>query len=223
MASDVDIVNLALGHIGNASNIASIVPGDGSIEADYASRFYPVARDEMLEMHNWGFATRRATLALLTAIPPTPWVYAYAPPADCLKPVSIAEPTVAVGVLFTESNQPNVYDVFAAQEARTADYLYETLEDGSKVIFTNVPAAELKYTRQVTDPTKFTPLFVVALSYLLASYLAGPIIKGSTGTKIALNLRQIAETLGARAQTKDSNARQADAYRDFVPQHIAIR
>ncbi|CAK0775884.1 conserved hypothetical protein [Gammaproteobacteria bacterium] len=55
MATVVDICNLALGNLGSAS-IESV--DDGSIEAKYCSRYYPVARDALLEMHNWSFVNR---------------------------------------------------------------------------------------------------------------------------------------------------------------------
>jgi hypothetical protein len=53
----------------------------------------------------------------------------------------------------------------------------ETLSDGTIVIQTNAEFAWARYVKQVTDTTKFSPLFVVCLSWLLASYIAGPITK----------------------------------------------
>ena len=67
MSSVIDICNLALSHLGDTATVASIDPPEGSAQAEHCSRFYPVARDAMLELFNWKFATRRATLALLTA------------------------------------------------------------------------------------------------------------------------------------------------------------
>ena len=65
MASEVDICNLALAHLGDSATVASINPPEGSAQAEMCQRFYPIARDSLLEMHNWGFATRRKALAQL--------------------------------------------------------------------------------------------------------------------------------------------------------------
>src|SRR5436305_11802813 len=64
---------------------------------------------------------------------------------------------------------------------------YEVEQDGqgNQIILTNVASPVLRYTIEVSDPTKFSGLFVMALSYLLASMLAGPIIKGDAGAKMA--------------------------------------
>ena len=63
MASEVEICNLALSHLGDTATVASSDPPEGSAQAEHCARFYPIARDALLEMQNWKFATRRATLA----------------------------------------------------------------------------------------------------------------------------------------------------------------
>ena len=40
MASDVDICNMALSHLGARAQISAIVPPDGSVEAGYCARFH---------------------------------------------------------------------------------------------------------------------------------------------------------------------------------------
>ena len=66
MASEVDICNMALAHFGQDASIDAIDPPDGSAEAEHASRFYPMARDALLERHAWPFAVRFATLSAQT-------------------------------------------------------------------------------------------------------------------------------------------------------------
>ena len=63
MASEVEICNLALAHLGDEATVASIDPPEGSAQAEHCQRFYPVSRNSLLEMHDWAFATKRATLA----------------------------------------------------------------------------------------------------------------------------------------------------------------
>ena len=60
MSSEVAICNLALAHLGDSATVASIDPPEGSAQSEHCARFYPIARDALLEMHAWKFATRRA-------------------------------------------------------------------------------------------------------------------------------------------------------------------
>jgi hypothetical protein len=95
VSSEVDICNMALGHLGDDATVASLDPPEGSAQAEHCARFYPMARDAMLDAHKWGFATRRASLALLSETPPSPWRYAYAQPADALNLISMLAPDAA--------------------------------------------------------------------------------------------------------------------------------
>ena len=92
MASVVDIVNLALSHLGEDATVSSIDPPEGSAEAEHAATFYPQARDAMLEMHEWRFATKRVMLAL-TASDTFEWAYAYALPSGMLRALAVLPET----------------------------------------------------------------------------------------------------------------------------------
>ena len=48
MPSEVDICNLALGHLGDSATVATIDPPEGSAQAEHCARFYPIARDARL-------------------------------------------------------------------------------------------------------------------------------------------------------------------------------
>ena len=65
---EVTICNLALSHLGDTAAVASIKPPDSSVQAQLCARFYWVARNALLEMAAWGFATRRVVLAKLTPL-----------------------------------------------------------------------------------------------------------------------------------------------------------
>lgn len=193
MASEVDISNLALSNIGEEAEVTAISPPDGSIQAAHCGRYYPIARNLLLEMHPWTFAMTRVSLALVSAPAPSEWAYAYAMPTDCLKDQSVLA-------------------VDALDDAAGEDYIIEADADGNAVLYTNMVTATLRYTRAVIDTTKFTPSFVVALGSLLASYLAGPIIKGPTGMAVkAAMLKQFAIEVGI-AKTQDSNRGQRSTY-----------
>jgi hypothetical protein len=74
------------------------------------------------------------------------------------------------------------------------------------VLYSNEPDAVLIYVRDVTDTTKFTPSFVSALGYALASYVAGPIIKGNEGTKIGDAMRTRAMAMADLAAAASANS-----------------
>src|SRR4051812_42442865 len=87
--ADVDIVNLALSHLGDKANVSSISPPDQSVQAQHAARYYDHVRDGLLESFAWKFALRRATLALRADISIGSWAYVYAEPNNCLRIVNI--------------------------------------------------------------------------------------------------------------------------------------
>lgn len=200
MASAVQICNMALSHIGSEARVSSISPPDGSVEAGHCATFYDLARTELLEPGNWAFALTRAALAQVTN-PSTVWAYAYAKPSDCLRALRIPRPSVSVTV-FTQ-------DAVAAVHNDDRDGAAFDLE--GDVLLTNEPDAALIYTRDVTDTTKFTASFTSTLSYLLASYLAGPIIKGSEGTRLGDSMRQRAMSLADVSAAASANASSADS------------
>lgn len=190
MASAVDICNLALARLGDVATVAAIDPSEGSAQADQCARFYPIARDSLLELHGWKFNTRRVALSSLS-IDLHNWAYAYAEPTGCLrvlKVIASTDESSAVGWPFET----------------------ETDEDGRSLIRTNMADAEAVCTFRVTDPAKFSPLFVDALGWLLASYLAGPIIKGEEGRAESRRMLQEFRLVMAQATGSDANQRKLD-------------
>lgn len=215
-ASDVVICNLALSHIGADAVLSSINPPDGSVESGYCARFYPIARQELIEEHPWTFAKKRVALAQVDN-PSTTWTYAYAQPSDMIQPQRIlTTSTLDAYGFFPFGGLLRADEVALFTERGSADF---ECEDG--VILTHEPDAVLLYTRDVTDTSKFTAGFMVSLSYLLASYLAGPIIKGNTGTQAALSLRNIAAKKSGEAKANDANS--SVESNQYVPEHIRRR
>jgi len=208
MASEVDICNVALGHLGDTATVSSINPPEGSAQSEHCARFYPIARDSLLELHAWNFATTRASLALLGSAWPE-WQYCYASPSDALNLLAILPPDVSddysVGnnYGFTQTGVP----LIGSGTYTPQTFSQETLEDGTVVIYTNQEEAVCRYTRFVTDTTVFSPLFVDALTWYLASYLAGPILKGDIGAAEAKRCMGNAMGMLAKAAASDANQR----------------
>ena len=206
MASEIDICNLALSHLGDTATIASLDPPEGSAQAEHCARFYPIARDSLLEMHAWGFATRRAKLALLASGWPE-WSYAYAQPADALNIIAILPPgssdDYSAGVP-DSAGGPYVPQPFSC----------EINDAGAPVIYTDQADAVLRYSATVSDPTRFSPLFVMTLSWHLASMLAGPVIKGDAGAAEAKRCAQVMQQYLSKAIESDSSQRR------IKPEHV---
>ena len=219
MASAVDICNLALAHIGDEANVSSISPPDGSVQADHCYRFYPIARDAVLEMHNWKFAVKRVPLALLDETPPAEWAFAYQYP-QCLKVLAVYQADTA-----TPASERLIFDQSEfLNKPASAPFTVESLQDGTQVIYTNMEDATAMYIGRVTDTSKFSPLFVVALSRLLASYLAGPIIKGKEGMAVAKGMLEwFLKIEGPQSRAHDAQGGKNNDYDTFIPASLAAR
>ena len=201
MASEVDICNLALSHLGQARQITSISPPDGSAEAALCHRFFPIARGLILEAHNWGFATVRVALAA-TGTPPEPWAYQYAMPSD------------AVG--------DGIQALFIDEDNTPQEYAIERdLSTGQTVIYTDVEDAAVKYTTLVTDINKYSSTAQFALSLLLSSLLAGPIIKGKAGKTVAKEQRAEFIVYLGETQLNDADGQKEQA--QTPPAYASLR
>jgi hypothetical protein len=132
-------------------------------------------------------------------------MFAYGLPSQCLKPLQVLPPE-------------STHDLFAE------DFTVESLASGSKVIYSNTENASLIYTVDVTDTSRFTPLFSVALSRLLASYIAGPLIKGTEGLRVSqAQFEVFFKVEFPHARSADANARQVRDYDKFKPSGVKAR
>lgn len=209
MASEVDICNLALANLGDTATVSSINPPDASAQAQHCARFYPAARNAMLELYNWNFAVKRIALAEV-ANPSTTWLYAYAAPAGEVNMISVL-PADALDDYVASYPPPDSTDYppsyVPAQtplQIQTQPYTVEIDGNGNTIILTNVPNAVLRYSIIVTDASKFSPLFVVALGWLLASMLAGPLIKGDMGAAQAQRCLSMWKVFESEAEASDA-------------------
>ena len=198
MASVVQICNMALSHIGSEARVSSISPPDGSVEAGHCATFYDIARTELLEPGNWNFALARAVLAQTTNLSEA-WAYAYVKPSDCQRALRVLRPNVTVTV-FTQDTVG----------AHTDDRDSAAFDLEGEVLYSNEPNVVLVYTRDIIDTNRFPASFTSALSYLLASYLAGPILKGNEGVRVGDAMRQRAMALADISATSAANASSAE-------------
>lgn len=208
MASAVEITRLALAHIADAARVNSINPPDNTVQAQHAATFYPIARDRCLEAFAWPFACKRVELteSLVTAAEGE-WAYVYNLPSDYIRALRVVPP----GAAQDHPGKPYVI--------RSDETALDTL------LFTNVPEAVLHYVYREEETGRYSPTFITALSYLLASYLAGPIIKGRAGIQLkqAMEALYDAEIKKAGVHALNSAGRSGAFYGDYVPTWMSDR
>jgi len=142
----VSICNMALSEFGQTT-IQSL--DDTSAQARACKLRYEPCRDELLQLHPWNFAMGFKALSLLGEEGDPdgpPFLYAYA----YQKPV----------------------DCLAPLQLEEKEDKWEQTEDK---IYTDTEEAMLKYTKRITDASRFPPLFSRALALYLASRLCVPL------------------------------------------------
>ena len=204
MASPVDICNTALSLIGSETVVSSIYPPDGSIESGHCARFYPLARLAMIDLGLWSFTKSRAVLAEVANASQI-WAYAYTLPSDCINALRVLRPDASTNSISISDPLGNLYPQVPSYFIAVDESAGAPFEIDGAVLRTNEPDATLVYATDVTDSTKFTPSFVMALSYMLASYLAGPIVKGMQGVQLGKALRQEAMVMASASSAGDAN------------------
>jgi len=152
-ASQVSIINLALGHIAQKP-IQSTT--EGSVQSLAALIVWESAIRETLRSHDWAFATIVEPLALIAAATYTPYGYDYA----------YMYPSRCVGLW-------HIYNEYTKDKTVGEDFreLYDKINN-INVIVTNCSDAYAEYTYWVSDTTLFDANFITALGYRLAADLA---------------------------------------------------
>lgn len=161
MATPELICNLALANIQIYQSIVDLAT-DSTKEGKVCRLWYDTSLAWMLEDYDWNFARRRVAAALVSSTQiPDYFTYAYAYPSDALKIRKIEVP----GVRTPYSDQRIRFEP-AGENSDTGDY---------KVIYTNQINAILVYTKNITDAGLFPNKFAVALSWLVAANISGPL------------------------------------------------
>lgn len=84
--SEVSICNSAIAKIGG-QRLVSL--DDANERARLFKEQYPKLRDELLQAHPWGFATKRAAPAAVVLPPNSLYSYKYQLPLDCLRVLEV--------------------------------------------------------------------------------------------------------------------------------------
>lgn len=181
MHSIVSICNLALSNLGK-DNINDL--SEPTAEARACNQFYGHVLDLLLQSYPWRFAGKTAAVAAIANDKPGSWAHAYERPTDCLK-VRWVRPEYSTD------------DPVSHQQEIAAPYDLE-----GNAIYCNLSPAFLRYTARLTDPARFSPLFVEALAWHLAVRLAMPMTRDP---KVRADAFQLAMRMQGEAATADAN------------------
>jgi len=232
-ASIISIVNRALLACGGRAQVSNL--NEGSTESNAASVLFQPCFEALARSADWNCLRQQVTLTLIQAaagtpeningttlpLPPSPWLYAYLSPADCLDarylvPTLISSTgTVPISAALIGSNQwqQNVEMIpFAVA--------YSTDASGNplNVILTNQSAAQLVYTVNQSNPQIWDSLFQEAMVQSLSAYLVPAL-------SLSLPLMQVAikraESMIAQARIRDGN--EGTVTQDHVPDWIQAR
>lgn len=151
--SEIPIVNSALILLG-AEPINSL--SDTSKSAKIANRMYDYLRKDVLLSHPWNFAVARKELSATVNTPEYDYTYEFTLPSDVLR------------VLDTDLPRGEPWEIGMNPSS------------GAKVFMTNSSAVKIKYIKDLTDTTLFTPTFEQALAARMASAWAYALVQSAT-------------------------------------------
>lgn len=200
MTSVVEICNLALSNI-RAGSINSL--DENSLQAQVCKLKYPFMLDRCLTELPWTFNRKIRVLSVLTT-EIFNWAYAYQYPSDCLKihrligaQEEIANATVISRIVDSE--------LLSLNDIRNQTP-YEVFNfDNNKVIGANESNLRVDYVSKINDPNLFSADFSLALSHLLASELAVPIIGAELGRQLRSDSLQLYKQYLNTAMTNNMN------------------
>lgn len=156
-SSNTEICNLALSHLGTDKEISSLT--EKSAEARACNRLYEIVRDKVLADFPWPFATRVASLALVEEDPTEEWKYSYRYPTDAMQ----------------------IHRILSGlrNDNRQSRAPYRIMSDSAgKLVYSDIQNAQIEYTVNEDSAERYPADFVMAMSLLLAHYIAPKVTAG---------------------------------------------
>lgn len=217
-ASTISLSNRALLQIGSRTSISSLT--EGSPQANACNVLFVPVFEQLGRAARWATLRKQATLSLLAAatgtpenpngttlpLPPTPWLYSYQYPADCLAMRNIVPslPASPMGVPFTSASVASpIWLPSGGQIPFEVAYSTDIAGNPITVILTNQSQAQAVYTVDQPNPVIWDSLFQQAFVSGLAAFLVPalalniPLMQGAIAA---------AEKMIMTARTADGNA-----------------
>lgn len=214
MASEIEICNLALSNI-RAGSINSF--NEGSVQAQQCKLKYGILRDRCLREIAWQFNNTIRPLASLS-VDIFNWAYTYSYPVDCLKIHRLVGAYEAIpqgsSDVVSRLRDPSILSLRDAKK----QIPYEVFNvDDVRVIGADESNLRANFARKVTDPNLFSDDFIMALSHLMASELAVPIVGAELGRALRSDsLTMYKEYLASAIATDMNDTYHTPEESDFV-------
>lgn len=189
--TQLQIINLALAHLGQKSITQAELNAGSITEAKAANIYWEPCRDEVLGESRWSFATSTLTLSAIDTTDSV-WEYVY------------TYPTLSVGSIWC------VYNDETVEEREEQEFEVKYYSTGSvRAIYSNLEDAYAEFTYKVTDPEVWSNKFVMAFSHRLAAsmakYITGDANLGLEHMNIYNGLISEAKRLGHSEKIKVPN------------------
>lgn len=211
MSSPVEICNRALASI-RAKSINAL--DQGTFEAQICTLYYEKARDKTLADYDWGFNNQVVALAKHASVTVFGWTYVYAYPTDCLHinflRRNIDESGSIVQGVSASSNKI-IEDSYSYRPSDHPPVEYEIYHDKATdavVICSHEDNLRADIRARISSVKHFSLDFEMALSYLIASMIAVPIVGEQKGR--ALQQTNLALYTGLLGQAKAKSANQRE-------------
>lgn len=139
-------------------------------------------RDEVLRMHPWNFATKRASLAKSAVAPTWGFANSFELPADCLRLLEVENP---------------------------AGYPYRV--EGREIVTDLGAPLQIIYTAQITDPVEMDVLFRQAFAAALAADIAEAVTGTSTKVEEMIAIRDAKMRASKTPDGQENSPREIEA------------
>lgn len=236
MNTQLSIANRALLAIGARAQISSLNPSDGSVEGDAVSTLWQPTFEALARTARWNCLKRQITLTLLQAakgtpenpdgstlpLPPTPWLYAYEYPSDCLQVQAIwpflTSPT---GDNIPQTTINNTSAPWFPQQGQIPYQIqtsFNQFGQPSLVILTNQSQAQGIYTVNQSNPALWDSLFQADMVASLGAFLVPALSLNLSLLKI-----QIATADKAIAIARATDGNEGVTTMDHLPDWMIAR
>lgn len=239
MASSVSVIsisNRALLSVGARAQVSSLA--EGSTEANAISVLYTPTFEALARTAPWNCLRKQATLTLLAAaqgtpenpdgtslpFPPSPWLYSYELPPDCLQvrfmmpPFTTNTPSGTAPLTSVNNLAQSWVPGASGQIQFAVAYATDTQNNPIQVILTNLSQAQAVYTVDQSNPTIWDSLFQAAMVASLAAFLVPALSLNMQLMQIQI---KVAEAAIAQARIRDGN--EGTTSQDRVPDWMRAR
>lgn len=233
VATVVSLSNRALLAIGARAQISSIT--EGSREANAIAVLFAPTYEALNRAAKWNCFRAQKTLSLLAAatgtpenpdgttlpLPPTPWLYSYAYPSDCMAVRFIVPSSLASAAGIPQTSATVDSPIFLPNPGQIPYAVAAAVDPASnpiKVILTNQSGAQIVYSIDQPNPITWDSQFQAAFVASLGAYLVPALSLDLPLMQLCIRTAQ-----AAIEQARASDGNEAVVSQDHLPDWIRAR